>query len=57
MDKDKKLQDNLIYAIKNCYSNDVLNDIYILLIEFDRNSKTSSLKEFIKNYNQEIIKC
>tara|TARA_B100000700_G_C14269755_1_gene500923 strand:+ start:52 stop:204 length:153 start_codon:yes stop_codon:yes gene_type:complete len=48
--KDKKLQEELIYAIKNCYSSDVLIDLHNLFIEFDRNPKTSSLKEFIKNY-------
>ena len=46
--KNKKLQDGLIYAIKNCYCNDVLTDLHNLLIEFDSNPKTSSLKEFIK---------
>ncbi len=47
--KDKKLQEELIYAIKNCYSNDVLIDLHNLFIEFDSNPKTSSLKEFINN--------
>ena len=48
--KNEKLQDELIYAIKNCYCNDVLTDLNNLLIEFDSNPKTSSLKEFIKQY-------
>lgn len=47
--KNKKLQDELIYAIKNCYCNDVLTDLNNLLIEFDSNPKTSSLKEFIND--------
>ena len=46
----KELIKNINYAINNCYNKEVLNDIYILLIQFDRNSTTSSLKEFIKNY-------
>ena len=45
----KTIQEELIYAIKNCYSNDVLVDLYDLIIDFDNNSKTSSLKEFINN--------
>ena len=47
--KDKKLMDQLIYAIKNCYSNDVLTDLHNLFVEFDSNPETSSLKEFINN--------
>ena len=47
--KNKKLQEQLIYAIKNCYSSDVLIDLYDLIVDFDTNSKTSSLKEFINN--------
>ena len=47
--KKKKLIENIKYAIENCYDKEVLNDIYVLLIEFDRNPKTSSLKEFINN--------
>lgn len=53
--KDKKLQDELIYAIKNCYCNDVLTDLNNLLIEFDSNPKTSSLKEFINNNKRKEI--
>ena len=48
--KKKKLIENIKYAIENCYDKEVLNDIYVLLIEFDRNPKTSSLKEFIEDY-------
>ena len=46
----KELINNINYAINNCYDKEVLKDIYIMLIEFDRNPKTSSLEEFIKNY-------
>ena len=46
--KNEKLQDELIYAIKNCYCNDVLTDLDNLFVEFDSNAETSSLKEFIK---------
>ena len=46
----KQILDNLNYAINNCYDKEVLNDLYVLLIEFDRNPKTSNLKEFIKDY-------
>lgn len=46
--KNEKLQDELIYAIKNCYCNDVLTDLHNLFVEFDSNAETSSLKEFIK---------
>ena len=51
--KNKKLQKELIYAINNCYSNDVLIDLHNLLVEFDSNPKTSSLKEFIKKEKNE----
>ena len=30
--------------------NDVLVDLYDLIVDFDNNSKTSSLKEFIEDY-------
>ena len=43
----------LINDIKNGldnYNEDTIIDIYNLLVEFDSNPKTSSLKEFIKNY-------
>ena len=45
----KTIKEELIYAIKNCYSSDVLIDLYDLIVDFDTNSKTSSLKEFINN--------
>ena len=43
----------LINDIKNGlnnYNEDTIIDIYNLLVEFDNNAKTSSLKEFIKKY-------
>ena len=42
------LRMKLTYAIKNCYSLDVLEDLSEMFIEFDSNSFTSSLKEFLK---------
>ena len=45
----KTIKEELIYAIKICYSRDVLIDLYDLIVDFDTNSKTSSLKEFINN--------
>ena len=44
-----KLKQDLIYAIKNCYSDDVLIDLHNLFVEFDSNSKTSDFNEFLKN--------
>ena len=50
MKSKKELINNISYAINNCYDKEVLNDIYIMLIKFDMNPKTSSLKEFLKEY-------
>ena len=43
----KTIKEELIYAIKNCYSSDVLIDLYDLIVDFDTNSKTSILIFFL----------
>ena len=46
-------KDWLINDIKNGldnYSEETITTIYNLLVKFDRNPKTSNLKEFIKDY-------
>lgn len=51
--KNKKLQEDFKYAIKNCYSNDKLNDLHNLFVEFVHNTIISSTKEFINNKSKD----
>ena len=39
-------------ALDDSYNNDTIIDLYNLLVEFDNNAVTNSLKEFLKTYNK-----
>lgn len=45
-----KIKNDIKHSIDYSYNDNTIKDLYNLLIKFDSNSKTSSLKEFIKQY-------